>query len=125
MVARVTGGDEDDPVLGTMPTIPPLTIPVPVPTIKAPAPIRSVVGTVASALPTITIKDGTVKVGIDVPAGTYVASVAPLACTWKILNGGLLGVIVGLSNGLGGKQTVHLQNGQTFTNRGCAGFLTQ
>jgi hypothetical protein len=46
-----------------------------------------------------------------VPAGTYVAYVAPLTCTWKILSGGLLGTVVGVSTLLGGKRTVHLKTG--------------
>jgi hypothetical protein len=84
-----------------------------------------VIGTVVGVLPKITIEDGTVTVGIDVPAGTYVAHVAPLTCVWKILSGGLLGTVVAVSTLLGGAETVHLKAGQTFTSRRCGGFVQQ
>jgi predicted RNA binding protein YcfA (HicA-like mRNA interferase family) len=82
------------------------------------------VGTVVGVLPKITVEDGTVTVGIDVPVGTYVAHVAPLTCVWKILSGDR-GMVVAASTLLGGTATVHLKDGQTFTSRGCTGFVNR
>lgn len=115
----------DDPGTAQIPVPSTSPLPLPLPSIKAPAPVKSVVGTVVNALPKITIGDGTVTVGIDVPVGTYIAQVAPLTCVWKILSGGLLGTVVGVSTLLGGTQTVHLKDGQTFTSRRCGGFVQQ
>ena len=56
---------------------------------------------------------------MDVPAGTYTAHAAPLACTWKILQGGLLGTILDSAVNVGGTQTVHLTAGETFDSKGC------
>jgi hypothetical protein len=72
-----------------------------------------------AASPPTTIAPGVVDVGVDVPAGTYTAHAAPLACTWKILQGGLLGTILDSALNVGGTQTVHLTVGETFDSTGC------
>jgi len=69
--------------------------------------------------PSATIEPGVVEVGVDVPAGTYTAHAAPLACSWKILQGGLLGTILDSALNVGGTQTVHLKVGETFDSQGC------
>jgi len=75
------------------------------------------------------IGDGTVRVGTDVPAGTYTVHAAPAACSWTIqhqvgLVGGLLGGGEDTGGG-GGDHTVKLADGDRFTTAHCGTWRKQ
>lgn len=92
--------------------------PTPHAPVASPVPSRT---TSVSSAPSM--EDGVFTVGVDIPAGTYVAAYPSLECTWEVTEQLLSKVIQHSADVIKGTQTVKMKSGQDFTTEACGTWI--